>query len=98
MKRYALPTKSLTPVTTADCGLLQFAAEKVKLAGETVPSVVSLLCAAVLFGIAYRQRGCVGPLPARTALTTLCLVSPLLLHHVISDVSFPFKPRLAPTA
>ena len=62
------------------------------------PSVVSLLCAAVLFGIAYRQRGCVGPLPARTALTTLCLVSPLLLHHVISDVSFPFKPRLAPTA
>jgi hypothetical protein len=62
------------------------------------PSAVSLLFAAVLFGIAYRQRGCVGPLPARTALTTLCLVSPLLLHHVISDVSFPFKPRLAPTA
>ena len=37
------------------------------------------------------RRGYVGPLPARAALTTLCLVSPLLLHHVISDVSFPFK-------
>lgn len=61
-------------------------------------SVVSLLFAAVLFGVAYRQTGCVGPLPARTALTTLCLLSPLLLDHVTADVSFPFKPLLAPTA
>jgi hypothetical protein len=54
-------------------------------------SVVSLLFAAVLFGVAYRQTGYVGPLPARTALTTLCLASLLLLYHVTADVSFPFK-------
>ena len=76
-------TSSFTPVTVTVCGVAQLAAVKVRLAGATVPSVVSLLEIPVetsAVGSAFRTT-------VKVAVPPASVVLPLIADTVNPDVS-----------